>query len=362
MKLLPSRQGVLVESEQGQAFFRFWMGSGALALFCIVAALSSWAAPLVVALACVIAYVAYAYAWLWVVTTEIGQRAARQWAAVILDQVVFSVCFAFGGPPAAALAWVPVTTSVGHGLRFGERRGTIAAVTGSAAIFNAVMLGPAWHAPLSIAVGMGASALIVPLYVVRLVRTMSTQRREAERRAQVLAEVVRVDTLTGVLSRAGFDDAIRNLQELAKTTGERIGLVYLDLDGFKAINDTKGHDFGDMVLREVAKGLVSVVRGSDAVARLGGDEFVVVVKAPASEDAVARVAHKAVEAIRSLTDAVADGLPLDASTGIAVLEPGGSVNEALVSADKRMFTAKREQKATRRQAYIAEAQLKSEPQ
>jgi diguanylate cyclase (GGDEF)-like protein len=348
MNLFPSRQGVLVESEQGQAFFRFWTGTGALFIYFILAALSRWAAPLLVALTCVFAYVVYAYLWLWVVATEKGQRAARQWAAVVLDQVVFSVCFAFGGPPAAALAWVPVTTSVGHGLRFGERRGTIAAIAGSVAIFDAAMLGPAWHAPLSVAVGMGASALIVPLYVVRLVRTMSMQRREAERRAQVLAEVVRFDTLTGVLSRAGFDDAIRNLQELAKTTNEFIGLVYLDLDGFKAINDTNGHDFGDMVLKEVAKALVSVVRGSDAVARLGGDEFVVVVKAPASEEAVARVAHKAVEAIRSLPDEVKGGLPLDASTGIAVLEPGCSVNEALVTADKRMFEVKRVGKERRR--------------
>ncbi len=176
---------------------------------------------------------------------------------------------------------------------------------------------------------------------------MRTQRREAERRAQVLAEAVRFDTLTGVLSRAGFDDAIRNLQELAKVTNERIGLVYLDLDGFKAINDTKGHDFGDMVLKEVAKSIVSVVRGADAVARLGGDEFVVVVKAPASEDAVVRVAEKAAEAIRGVSG-LTDGLPLGASAGISVLEPGGTIGEALITADKMMFEVKRTRKERHR--------------
>ena len=164
--------------------------------------------------------------------------------------------------------------------------------------------------------------LIVPLYVVRLVRTMSTQRHEAEKRAQALAQAVRFDKLTGALSRAGFDDAIRALQELGKKTGEHIGLVYLDLDGFKAINDTNGHDRGDAVLKEVATSLARMVRASDSIARLGGDEFVIVVKGPVSEEDVGRVAHKAVESIRCLATQVTGGLPLDASAGIAVLRPG----------------------------------------
>jgi diguanylate cyclase (GGDEF)-like protein len=177
---------------------------------------------------------------------------------------------------------------------------------------------------------------------------MAQQRHEIEMRAQVLAEAVRLDALTGALSRTGFDEAIQRLQELSKTTGELIGLIYLDLDGFKAINDTQGHDVGDVVLREVARLLMGVVRGSDSVARLGGDEFAIIVKNPASESAVLRVAEKAVESVRGCMHEAARSVGLAASFGTAIVELGASVPDAIRAADLRMFEAKRQAKRNAR--------------
>lgn len=344
---MPPRRGVLIESELGQAFFRFNSAIAALAGYAIAAALVPDRARLG-ALATVLGYVVYAYVWLWLVAKGAGVPLLRQRASLVLDHVIYSICFALGGRPLAALAWVPVTTSVGHGLRFGERRGIAAACLGSVAMFAAITLGPAWHLPLSVAVGMAVTALIAPLYVVRLVRTMERQRHEAEARAMALAEAVRHDALTGVLSRAGFDEAIQRLQESAKATSERIGLVYLDLDGFKAINDNYGHDVGDAVLREVATLLAGAVRGTDSVARLGGDEFAIVVKSPASEDAVLRVAEKAADAVRSCTHEAARSVGLATSFGVAIVEPGASAIQAVRTADMRMFDAKRRTKQSRK--------------
>jgi diguanylate cyclase (GGDEF)-like protein len=347
MLLLPSHRGTLVESELGQAFVRFLGGLTVLAVYLLAAGTSStrgWAGVL----ACVLTYVAYAYGWLWLVAKQVGEALSRQRAALVLDHLIYATCFSLGGRPVAILAWVAVTTSVGHGLRFGERRGIAAACIGSASILAAVELGPGWQLPLPIAGGMAATALVVPLYVVRLVRTIEQQRREAELRALKLAEAVRIDALTGVLSRAGFYETIRSHQELAKTSGEHVGLVYLDLDGFKTINDTRGHDVGDIVLREVAQLLASAVRGSDSVARMGGDEFAIVVKSPASEEAVLRVAEKAAEAICNCQHEAAVSSNLGASAGVALLAPGASVADAIRTADMRMFEAKRRTKSLAR--------------
>ena len=333
----------MVESELGQAFVRLSAGAIALTVYAVAAGLLPFRGS-VAALTCVFAYVAYAYAWLWLVAKDVGPLLARQRAALVLDHIIFAVCFCLGGRPVAALAWVAVTTSVGHGLRFGEQRGVAAACVGSMSIFAAVELGPAWKLPIAISAGMAVTALVVPLYVVRLVRTMARQRNEAETRAIALAEAVRQDKLTGALSRAGFDEEIKRLQDLAKTTGERIGLVYLDLDGFKSINDAWGHDVGDIVLREVARLLLSAVRSSDAVARMGGDEFAIIVKSPSSEETVRLVAEKASEAVRSCQQEAAKWAALGASVGVALVEPGASVREAIKTADMRMFEAKRETK------------------
>jgi len=340
MKLLPSHHDVLVESEQGQSLVRFYAALVALAGYLLVA-LASPSHDMSHAVACVLVYVGYSYAWLWMVAKGVGPVLLRQRSALVLDHLVYATCFALGGRPVAALAWVAVTTSVGHGLRFGERRGIAAACIGGASIFAAVELGPGWQLPLPIATGMAVTALVVPLYVVRLVRTMAQQRREAEQRAQVFERAARTDALTGVLSRAGFDQTFAQMQQRAVAEGENIGLVYIDLDGFKSINDTRGHDVGDIVLREVARLLVDAVRGSDAVARLGGDEFAIIVNAPASEEAVACVAEKAAAAISGCQHEAARGAKLAASAGVAVVEPGGSVAEGLKTADMRMFEVKR---------------------
>jgi len=341
MKLLPPSGGTLVESELGQAFVRFYAGFVVLAAYLILSLSLASSDSLRAALACVLVYVGYSYCWVWFVAKSVGRTATRQRTALLLDHVVYATCFALGGPPVAVLAWVAVTTSVGHGLRFGERRGIAAAFVGAAAIFAAVELGPSWHLSLSMAAGLAATALVVPLYVVRLVRTMETQRREAELRAQALERAAHVDGLTNVLNRAGFNQTLRRLEDAAKTSGECIGLIYLDLDGFKAVNDTKGHDVGDLVLREVAQLLVGVVRNSDAVARLGGDEFALIIRNPANEAAVERVAEKATDAIRNWRHEAVGSAMLGASAGSALVRQGTSAEEALRVADMRMFAAKR---------------------
>lgn len=342
--MLPHRPDPRIESEDGQAAFRLSM-TLAVSAFSAAGSLL-WSTGIGEReLACVAAYLGYAYGWTWLVYKRVGNARLRQWAAVLLDHVVFGMCLALGGKGMAFVAWVSVTTSVGHGLRFGRCRGTAAALLGGSAIFCATSFGPLWHLPSELALGMAATAVIAPLYVVRLVQTMDSQRRQSEARAAALESAVRLDGLTGVLSRRGFEEAWEQLADKSGFSELNVGLVYLDLDGFKAVNDTHGHDVGDETLRQVAKLLSAGVRNTDAVARLGGDEFVILVRAPTSRKDVEQVAAKAAESVRTLrVQGVVSSL--GASAGVVFVQAGASLHGALREADELMFEDKRRRKAS----------------
>lgn len=348
MTLLPRRRDPRVESEEGQAAFRLTAALLALATFTA----ASLVIPSTIAVrqvACVLAYASYAYAWAWLVSLGTAASVRRQWGALVLDHLVYGVCFGLGGSSVAALSWVSVTTSVGHGLRYGERRGVAAAVAGGLAIFCAVTWGPGWNLSASLTIGMTLTAVVAPIYVTRLVHAIQAQRREAEARAATLEQAVHTDALTGVLSRRGFEAAWSALSDSSGLCKVAVGLVYIDLDGFKFINDTRGHDAGDDVLRQVAQELSQMLRSSDSVARMGGDEFVILVRGATRLEDVEEVASKAVARITQWASKNAPRTSFGASAGSMFAPIGTSLASALRAADERMFNVKRERRAIRQQ-------------
>ncbi|RZS91715.1 diguanylate cyclase (GGDEF)-like protein [Motilibacter rhizosphaerae] len=164
-----------------------------------------------------------------------------------------------------------------------------------------------------------------------LARFTSAVHEQARAHAQ-LAHLAAHDGLTGLANRRALTDALE--ERLA--TGALV--LYLDLDGFKAVNDRYGHAAGDAVLVEVAERLRSLVRPDDVVARLGGDEFVVVCPGSADgEELAERVRSALGEPVAYLSHALVVG----ASTGVAVTRPGDDVDGLLRRADAEMYAAKR---------------------
>jgi diguanylate cyclase (GGDEF)-like protein len=166
-----------------------------------------------------------------------------------------------------------------------------------------------------------------------------TRRRAAE--AQ-LAHQATHDALTGLPNRSVLVERLRHVGAGSRA-GDALGVAayFLDLDDFKAVNDTLGHAAGDEVLREVARRLRDAVRHEDLVARLGGDEFVVVAGRLVGEIEALAYADRLLEALTG--EIVVDGHPLivGASIGIALAEPGDPVDEALLrNADIAMLKAK----------------------
>jgi len=165
-----------------------------------------------------------------------------------------------------------------------------------------------------------------------------TARHEAER---ALTHQARHDPLTGLPNRVVLAERLSALVGGGVRADARVGVLYLDLDGFKDVNDAEGHGAGDAVLSEAARRLRAAVRPGDTVARLGGDEFVVVCPALSGGDDLALVAQRVVDALRAPYDPPARHHRVTASAGAALAEHGDSATTLLERADGAMYEAKR---------------------
>ncbi len=139
---------------------------------------------------------------------------------------------------------------------------------------------------------------------------------ERRRARQQLEHVASRDPVTGLANRALMVDRLEHVQALAERTGALVGVLFLDLDGFKHINDALGHEVGDRVLRRVADRLRRVVRPGDTVARFGGDEFVIVCPDLPDADAAEVVAQRVHRALQTPLVAGGTELTLTASVGL----------------------------------------------
>ena len=155
----------------------------------------------------------------------------------------------------------------------------------------------------------------------------------------VLAHQASHDPLTGLLNRRGLLEALAG--HMTDPAGPRAVLLFLDLDDFKLVNDSLGHEAGDGLLVEVARRLVDVVRDGDVVSRFGGDEFAVLCVDVADERAATEVAARVIEAVT--VPLLLDGVPMgvSGSVGVVVVAPGHlEAEDVLRDADAAMYQAK----------------------
>ncbi|MWV12501.1 diguanylate cyclase [Pseudomonas sp. R-28-1W-6] len=164
--------------------------------------------------------------------------------------------------------------------------------------------------------------------------------------ASQMHQLAHHDPLTGLPNRLLFEDRLRSALERARRSDTRVALVFIDLNGFKAINDTLGHAAGDQVLIATAQRLQGALRGSDSVARLGGDEFVVILEGLALHrglDEEARsIGEKIIGALATPLSLEHGQQRIGASLGIAVFpDHAPSMDRLIHHADLAMYAAKR---------------------
>lgn len=165
-----------------------------------------------------------------------------------------------------------------------------------------------------------------------------TERAAAEVELQRMALY---DTLTGLPNRNLFRDRLRHALDRARREGRGVGVLFVDLDGFKAVNDTLGHEAGDEILELVAQRILGAVRDEDTVARLGGDEFTVILEEDPSLSGAEAAARRIRAAMIPPFQAQGRTLSLTASVGVAVTRNGEIAAQDLVhSSDMAMYAAK----------------------
>ncbi len=176
-------------------------------------------------------------------------------------------------------------------------------------------------------------------------RALARQAAQVFERIHLQAELEKMamhDQLTGLANRNLLRERLSHAVAQADRTGRPMSVIFLDLDGFKAINDDLGHRVGDAVLQIVAARIDSVIREADIVGRFGGDEFLIVCE-EADESAATLIAERVAMVIaESITELPGDR-KVSASVGIASFAPGGQIptSDALVrAADAAMYTSK----------------------
>ncbi|MDP9158354.1 MAG: GGDEF domain-containing protein [Pseudomonadota bacterium] len=257
----------------------------------------------------------------------------------IADQALLALILAAGGPLALPMLWAIFLFLIGAGGRYGKRTLALSCVTALAGIVALSMLQPWWRLNRPAALGIGLSVLAASVYLSVLIGRLGSANRDLALRAGT-------DPLTGLSNRYALEQTIGRAVTAISTGQEgATALLLIDLDGFKEVNDTYGHEVGDVVLRTFADSLLRRVRTTDTVARLGGDEFVVLARHVTGSHAVHTVAngiHAVLAEMTSVQDRVVN---VSASIGACLISPDlkpiyTDIAVLMRAADRAMYRAK----------------------
>jgi diguanylate cyclase (GGDEF)-like protein len=167
--------------------------------------------------------------------------------------------------------------------------------------------------------------------------TIGLDKTELLQQVQLQA---RTDPLTGLTNRRWFLEVLEAEQERVTAETGSAGLLFLDLDGFKQVNDRLGHAAGDALLVDVAARIAGCLRPGDTLARLGGDEFTVLSPAIGTADDLAALARRILAATEAPVEIDGQRVVVRPSIGAVLVRPAGRADEALRAADEAMYNAK----------------------
>jgi two-component system cell cycle response regulator len=176
---------------------------------------------------------------------------------------------------------------------------------------------------------------------IKAMQRISDMRQKLYETTQVLHTLSTTDSLTGAFNRFQFDSIIQEKLSYAKAFDTMFAILFLDLDHFKNINDTLGHQAGDQLLKNVVTRLKAVLSGNDFIARMGGDEFAIILDRIDSEDVAHDTAKKIIASLSDSHDLYGTNVVVGCSIGMCIFPKDGDSHEKLMrNADTAMYYAK----------------------
>lgn len=287
------------------------------------------------------------------VTRRLSLRTVGPWVVLSLASVLVARLVAWELIPASrpenfglvvgALAWFGVVFALSF-LVFGTRRGAQASLAGYAMF----CVGAGWSASSGMLAESGATGVVVFLaaghaaliLIVWVLARDVAQLSIARTRAELLELQATTDPLTGIANRRRLDDEVQRLIAQSRRYGHALSVVLADLDQFKDVNDSYGHEVGDEVLVASVGRLRAAVREADVLGRWGGEEFLLLAPATDHADACA-LAERCRQRIAE-APLTTHGLAVTASFGVATLGPGDDARAVMRRADLALYAAKRE--------------------
>jgi diguanylate cyclase (GGDEF)-like protein len=222
----------------------------------------------------------------------------------------------------------------GNGFRFGTRYLYLSSALSIVGFTFVLATTEYWQSHLTLGIGLLIVLFVIPMYFASLVRQLHTALAH-------MRTMATHDALTGLPNRHSFYEHLHHATKLAEQNNTPFAVVFVDLDGFKPINDALGHSVGDAVLKSVARRLEQSVRKHDVISRYGGDEFVLILM-HIQKNEVPSVAHKIISTIALPYEAGGKTVSLTSSVGIATYpDSGHTVDELVAHADAAMYRSKR---------------------
>ena len=195
------------------------------------------------------------------------------------------------------------------------------------------------HLAFAVIILIGVSALSMRMGVLR--DNLRRQKHELEgslKKNQILATQ---DELTGLVNRRHMTALMKTEQLRQQRSGAPIGLILLDIDHFKRINDQHGHHAGDAVLKAFARAASHQLRGSDVLSRWGGEEFLLMLPTATEAEALLCIERMRAELSQLSLDTIVPGLRITFSAGVSACRPGETLDSAIERADRAMYRAKK---------------------
>jgi len=291
-----------------------------------------------------IVFTVYAVVYLVLVYKRPAPTRARRGFAILIDNLVVNYIAYFGGGFAAYVGFLFLTT-VGWGLRFGRHYLFLATAIAVLGMVWNLSASPYWQENslfgATIILGLIANAVNASILLERIA---GASRLLAEKIEEV-SRLAWQDQLTKLPNRPFFRERLAQMVAAAARSGRQVALLLFDIDGFKSVNDTLGHEAGDRLLQEIAERVGRRVRQADTFARVGGDEFVILMDIAHDKSDAIPVAETVVSAISEIDMFAEQGLRVSASVGIACSGPNAAgeriADELLIQADRAMYEAKR---------------------